>query len=452
MKKLMDIESIVSHAKGYFNLLPDKDDEQAIIQQINHGISFRGANLWVLIFAIFIASLGLNVNSTAVIIGAMLISPMMGPIIGMGLAVGINDIDLLKRAAKNYSVATVISVLTATLYFLITPLSEAQSELLARTSPTIYDVLIAFCGGAAGIIALCTGGKGNVIPGVAIATALMPPLCTAGYGLANGNILFFLGAFYLFFINTVFIALATFCGVRLMKFRQCQFISKEVGVKARRIIMAIALVTMLPATVVTVFIVRKSIFENNVRKFVNTELTLRGTQIISADVEEDSLRLRVVAVGREITEATRSAAEQRMGQYGLEGYRLRVIQGVQTDSILALNSQLLKVSTNRDADQQKLLELSAQNAALSVRIEGYTRLEELAATLRPELRALFPEVNTLGLARMTETADDTLGQQPVVIALVTTSDGARLAQGERQKLQEWLKARATADSLLVIER
>jgi len=452
MKKLMDIESIISHAKGYFNLLPDKDDEQAIVRQINYGISFRGANLWVLIFAIFIASLGLNVNSTAVIIGAMLISPMMGPIIGMGLAVGINDIDLLKRAAKNYSVATVISVLTATLYFLITPLSEAQSELLARTSPTIYDVLIAFCGGAAGIIALCTGGKGNVIPGVAIATALMPPLCTAGYGLANGNILFFLGAFYLFFINTVFIALATFCGVRLMKFRQCQFISKEVGVKAHRIIMAIALVTMLPATVVTVFIVRKSIFENNVRKFVNTELTLRGTQIISTDVEEDSLRLRVVAVGREITEATRSAAEQRMGQYGLEGYRLRVIQGVQTDSILALNSQLLKVSTNRDADQQKLLELSAQNAALSVRIEGYTRLEELAATLRPELRALFPEVNTLGLARMTEAADDTLGQQPVVIALVTTSDGARLAQGERQKLQEWLKARATADSLLVIER
>ena len=176
----MDINDMISKAKVYFNLMPDKDDEQGIIDQISSGVSFRGANLWVLIFAIFIASLGLNVNSTAVIIGAMLISPLMGPIIGMGLAVGINDVELLKRAAKNFSVATGISVLTATVYFIITPLGDAQSELLARTSPTLYDVLIAFCGGAAGIIALCTRGKGNVIPGVAIATALMPPLCTAG--------------------------------------------------------------------------------------------------------------------------------------------------------------------------------------------------------------------------------------------------------------------------------
>ena len=175
----MDISYIINHAKVYFNLMPDKESEEEIVSQISSGVSFRGANLWVLIFAIFIASLGLNVNSTAVIIGAMLISPLMGPIIGMGLAMGINDLELLKRAAKNFGVATLISVLTATLYFLITPLGEAQSELLARTSPTLYDVLIAFCGGAAGIIALCTRGKGNVIPGVAIATALMPPLCTA---------------------------------------------------------------------------------------------------------------------------------------------------------------------------------------------------------------------------------------------------------------------------------
>lgn len=189
----------------YFNIMPDKEDEHQIVAQISSGVSFRGANLWVLIFAIFIASLGLNVNSPAVIIGAMLISPLMGPIIGMGLAVGINDVELLKRSARSFGVATLISVLTATAYFLLTPLGDARSELLARTSPTLYDVLIATCGGAAGIIALCTKGKGNVIPGVAIATALMPPLCTAGYGLATGHWLYFLGAFYLFFINTVFI-------------------------------------------------------------------------------------------------------------------------------------------------------------------------------------------------------------------------------------------------------
>ena len=199
----MEIGKITERIRVFFNILPDKEDEQEIIAQISSGVSFRGANLWVLIFAIFIASLGLNVNSTAVIIGAMLISPLMGPIIGMGLAVGINDLSLLKRSAKNYGVATLISVLTATVYFLISPLSEAQSELLARTSPTLYDVLIAFCGGAAGIIALCTRGKGNVIPGVAIATALMPPLCTVGYGLSLFNARYIFGALYLFIINSI---------------------------------------------------------------------------------------------------------------------------------------------------------------------------------------------------------------------------------------------------------
>ena len=186
--------------KRYFNALPDKEHEAETIEQISSGVSFHGSNLWVLVFAIFIASLGLNVNSTAVIIGAMLISPLMGPIIGMGLAVGIGDLPLLKSSIKNYFVATVISVLTAMVYFLISPLTEAQSELLARTSPTLYDVLIALCGGAAGILALSTRGNGNVFPGVAISTALMPPLCTAGYGLAMGEWSFFFGAFYLYFI------------------------------------------------------------------------------------------------------------------------------------------------------------------------------------------------------------------------------------------------------------
>ena len=446
----MNINSIIDSTKVYFNLMPDKDDEQAIINQINSGVSFRGANLWVLIFAIFIASLGLNVNSTAVIIGAMLISPLMGPIIGMGLAVGTNDLDLLKRAAKNFSVATGISVLTATIYFLITPLGEAQSELLARTSPTLYDVLIAFCGGAAGIIALCTRGKGNVIPGVAIATALMPPLCTAGYGLATGHILYFLGAFYLFFINTVFIALATFCGVRMMHFRQREFHSKELAVKARRIVMVIVIVTMLPATVVTVFIVRQSIFDNNVRKFIKTELTQGGTQIISSNVEKDSMNLRVVAVGREITEATRLDAERRMEQYGMKGYRLRIIQGVQTDSILALNTQLSKITTTREADQRKLLELSAKANKLSAELESYMRLDQLSEELRPELKALFPQVKALGISRVSETVSNATTQQHFIVALVTTEK--RLIPAERQKLQGWLKARTEADSLVVIEK
>lgn len=187
---------------GYqFNLDYDKSQEDQIVEDIQASVEFRGMNLWVLIFAIFIASIGLNMNSTAVVIGAMLISPLMGPIIGLGVGVGINDFDLIKRALKNIGVATIISLLTSTAYFLVSPLSDASSELLSRTTPTIWDVFIAFFGGLAGIIAYTNKQKGNVIPGVAIATALMPPLCTAGYGIATGNL-----SFWVHFISTLSIA------------------------------------------------------------------------------------------------------------------------------------------------------------------------------------------------------------------------------------------------------
>ena len=434
-----------------FNLMPDKDDEHEIVSQISSGVSFRGANLWVLIFAIFIASLGLNVNSTAVIIGAMLISPLMGPIIGMGLAVGTNDLDLLRRAAKNFGVATLISVLTAMVYFLITPLSEARSELLARTSPTLYDVLIAFCGGAAGIIALCTRGKGNVIPGVAIATALMPPLCTAGYGLATGHLLYFLGAFYLFFINTVFIALATYCGVRLMHFNQHEFQSPEMAVKAKRIVMAIVVVTMLPAVYMTVGIVQQSISENNVRKFIKTELTQQGTQIISNSVERDSLKLRVVAVGREITEAKRAEAERRMAQYGMTGYRLRVIQGTQSDSLLALSNRLSTLADSRKQERRNLLELSAENAQLIRQLSEYARYEALAADIRPEMATLFPQVSAFSLARVTEVSRDSMPTRSYVAAIIQGDDKS-LSQIDGQKLHDWLRTRIKADSIVVIKK
>ena len=177
--------------RNYLSLNRSREDESATVESIRNGVEFKGINLWVLIFATFIASMGLNVNSTAVIIGAMLISPLMGPIMGVGLSIGISDFELMKRSLKSYLIATLFSVVTATLYFTFTPLNEVQSELLARTSPTIYDVFIALVGGLAGIVALSTQEKGNVIPGVAIATALMPPLCTAGFGLATGNLLYF---------------------------------------------------------------------------------------------------------------------------------------------------------------------------------------------------------------------------------------------------------------------
>jgi len=438
--------------KKYFNAMPDKEDEQETIRSISAGVSFRGATLWVLVFAIFIASLGLNVNSTAVIIGAMLISPLMGPIIGMGLAVGINDFDLLKRSVKNYLVATVISVITATVYFLLTPLDEAQSELLARTSPTLYDVLIALCGGAAGFVALATKGKGNVLPGVAIATALMPPLCTAGFGLATGNLYYFLGAFYLFFINTVFISLATYIGARMMKFSPKSFVSNERYAKVRRYIIIAVVVTMVPAAFMTYSIVRESIFKTNVNKFVNDRLDNAGTRIISYDINKDSLTLRVVAVGRELTDSAIKSADSAMTAYKLGRYRLQVIQGYESDSVMMLSNKLANMRTSSDNYAAMFHEEANKSAFLQKSLYEYTKYGDMAPTVAKEAKALFPGTEGVSLAVASEASPDTTGVIKYVVAIVDMERKSALSAGEQEKMGKWLQTRLGVDTVRLIVR
>lgn len=434
--------------KGYFNALPDKAEEAKTIEQISSGVTFHGANLWVLVFAVFIASLGLNVNSTAVIIGAMLISPLMGPIVGMGLGIGISDLALLKRSIKNYLVATGISVLTATLYFLITPLTEAQSELLARTSPTLYDVLIALCGGAAGILALSTRGSGNVIPGVAIATALMPPLCTAGYGLAMGEPSFFFGAFYLYFINTVFITLTTFVGVRMLRFKQKQFIDAARMVTVKRYIIGIVVLTMLPAAYMTVQIIRQSVLENNSNRFVRNELAFKGTQIISQQFDTKHKTLNIVAVGKIISKEEIAKAEKMLESYNLEDYKLHIIQGLQSDSLLLANQQHNYIVGNAQASQQKLIEQVAQLGEVEQQLNAYQQYATLTKEVHTELKAVCPSAKSISISRVTEAKTDTAASQEYVMAVVNCS--RTLNNPDRQRLQEWLKARTKSDSLRVI--
>lgn len=445
----MTVQQFLEVVKRYFNIMPDMEDRTQVIEQISQGVSFRGANLWVLIFAIFIASLGLNVNSTAVIIGAMLISPLMGPIIGMGLAIGINDIELFKKAWRNFAVATLISVLTAMVYFLVTPIDEAQSELLARTAPTIYDVLIATFGGAAGITALCTRGKGNVIPGVAIATALMPPLCTAGYGLATGNLLYFLGAFYLFFINTVFITISTFLGVRLMQFPRRTFLATEQQKRAQQIIGAIVVLTMIPAAIMTFGIVRKGISDSHVRSFVKKELAQTGTQIISQEIDRDSMVLNIVAVGKEIDTAKLNEATKRLAFYDLEDYRLNLIQGAKSDSLLQLTHQLQQANTSKAIDQQRTAELMNRNSALQQQLEAYTRYATLSKQVRREAVNVFPQIKRVALSRVDEWPTDST-KVHYVAAYIQLQKGKRIAPDERQRLRSWLQTRIQADSLVLL--
>lgn len=445
----MTIQQFYEVGKRYFNIMPDMEDRTQVIEQISQGVSFRGANLWVLIFAIFIASLGLNVNSTAVIIGAMLISPLMGPIIGMGLAIGTNDIELFKKAWRNFAVATLISVLTAMVYFLITPIDEAQSELLARTAPTIYDVLIATFGGAAGITALCTRGKGNVIPGVAIATALMPPLCTAGYGLATGNLLYFLGAFYLFFINTVFITISTFLGVRLMHFPRRTFLASAQQKRAKQLILTIVVVTMIPAMIMTFGIVRKGISDSHVRSFVKKELNQGGTQIISQEIDRDSMVLNIVAVGREIDAVKLAEARNRLKFYDLEDFRLNLIQGAQSDSLLQLTHQLQQATTSKAHDQQRAAELMARNSSLQQQLDAYTRYMALSRQVRREAVDIFPQIQSVALSRVDEAPTDSTTVH-YVAAIVSLQKSKRLTPDDRQRLRAWLTTRINADSLVMM--
>ncbi len=407
------LKAFLGQVKRYFNLLNDREDERQVVEQVSAGVVFRGTNLWILMFAILIASLGLNVNSTAVIIGAMLVSPLMGPIIGLGLAVGINDYDLLRRALRNYGIATLISVVTAMLYFLLSPISEARSELLARTSPTLYDVLIAFCGGAAGVLALTTKSKGQVIPGVAIATALMPPLCTAGYGLATAQWSYFFGAFYLYFINSVFIALATFLGVKLLRFHTLPSLSPERARYGKRLVSAVVIVTLLPAAFMTVNIVSQEVQRLSLRKFVEKELQQSGTQILSAAPQHDTLR--VVAVGRVISDDELADARNRMGYYKMKVKELSVIQATGAEAAAAVSSELTS--------------LYAQLAAANSQLESYTRYDTLSARVTAEAAALFPSIGEVRIGRV--------GSDVTVHVMVIPS----AEELDVDKVREWLRVR-----------
>ena len=437
----------------HFDLRQEKEDEEETIESLKKGVEFRGTNLWVLIFAIFLASLGLNTNSTAVIIGAMLISPLMGPIMGFGLGLGIADFDLVKRSLRNYLTATLFSVITATIYFLISPISEAQSELLARTSPTIYDVLIAFFGGLAGIVAGSTKSKGNVIPGVAIATALMPPLCTAGFGLATGNLSYFLGAFYLYFINTVFISLSTYIVVRVLKYPHKEFLDKKRAMVVRRYMMIIVTCTIIPSLYLTYRVLRTTVFEEQVKSFVNKELDFPNTQVLSRTVAVDTAgrkALNVVLLGDEVPDMMIETARARMTDYGLGGIGLNIQQGFGSDvDINELKAVLMKdlYKNNEELIQAQAMQIDS----LKHTVDRYRRASHLALSLTPELRVLYPQVERL--ACTPTIIANTVQDKPDTVLLVYVKVKNALTPDEQRKLSQWMAARTEEKNIkLIIDR
>ena len=435
-----------------FDVRQDKEDELETIDTISKGIEFKGTNLWVLIFATFIASLGLNTNSTAVIIGAMLISPLMGPIMGFGVGLGISDFDMIKRSFRNFATATIFSVITSSIYFMISPISEAQSELLARTQPTVYDVLIAFFGGLAGIIASSTKSKGNVIPGVAIATALMPPLCTAGYGIATGNLYYFFGAFYLFFINTVFISVATYLVVRVLKYPKKVFLDKAREKTVHRYVGVIVFFTLVPSLFLSYNLVRTTYFNDRVNRYIAKEIDFPNTQLLNKTITltRDTKEIKIVLIGREVPQSIIESARLKLKNYGLEGTSLIVQQGFgqKSPDINELKSLLMQDLYKNSED---VLRVQSQTIdSLKRSLDQYKSYGLLTSRLLPEMKVLFPTVQEASFSHTYVIRTDSMKQDTVM--LVYLKSIKKINEKDREKLREWLIARTKMKNIkLIIE-
>jgi uncharacterized hydrophobic protein (TIGR00271 family) len=397
--------SFLQQLNNLFELHSDKASEEDVVASIKSGSVFRGTNLWLLVFAIFVASIGLNTNSTAVIIGAMLISPLMGPIVGAGMALAINDFALLKKALKNLLVATLIAMAVSTIYFFITPLRDAQSELLARTSPNIYDVLIALFGGMAGIVGVSRKEKSNVIPGVAIATALMPPLCTAGYGIATAQLQYMLGAFYLYLINCTFICIATFLMVKYLRFRPVQYVDKQQAIRIRSIMSTAVAIMVLPAIFFAWQVVEENQFRKKANRFIEEQFVAKEHILLSK---------RIVASVPASIELV--VLDKKYTQQELDSLQALV------KTVYQMPNTILRIRQDQDkltkSDFSNLVELQSANAVRLEALEStLSRAQQNnmpdAAQLLKELQQIDSSIVQVQCGWMTNAMQDSLFQVSV---------------------------------------
>jgi len=340
-----------------FNIIKERERFDVVLENIKKSAVVEGTNLWILFFAILIACLGLNMNSTAVVIGAMLISPLIGPIVGLGFAVAINDFPLIKIGLSSYIISTIIGLVASTIYFLITPVNDAHSEILARTTPSIYDVLIALFGGFAGIIALSSKQKGNVLPGVAIATAIMPPLCTAGYGIATGQLNFFLGAFYLFLINSVFIFAATLITTYLLKFPKKKYENIIFEKREKFITWGIIVLTLIPSLYLGNVFVKNNRFTNQAEKFIQKECVLKDDYLLNREINPDDKTITLTYVGGAVDSIQIERMRSELVNYSLANVKLVVKHGfsMPEDGVKMKELDQLKIAYQKQVKGNELL-------------------------------------------------------------------------------------------------
>lgn len=422
----------------FISLHQGEEKRESVLENIKQSISFRGSNLWILACAIVIASVGLNVNSTAVVIGAMLISPLMGPIVGAGFALAVFDFELLKRCGKNLLIATIVSLVVSAIYFFISPFKDAQPELLARTSPTIYDVLIAFFGGLVGVIALTRVEKGNPIPGVAIATALMPPLCTAGYGLAMGNYSYFFGAFYLYSINCFFICIATYFIVRYLKYTPVQFKNIRFEKQIRYGISFLLVLMIVPSFYLAYNLLKEKQFHDNVSKFIENEFTANGYPIIFKEIKYNTSpkKIELAFLSKRFSNEEEKQLNHRLNQYQIFNTSLIIKQGTQ------------------DLKKEILNELGTQNKALSEKDIIINNLQNEIKEFKfddtetyKEIGILFPEAKNVSIGKF---------------LLFPNSDSAKIEtvvlfhhqekeEIDTLKLKKWLIQKLSTNNIKLVE-
>lgn len=421
----------------FFNLHFGEEAKDKVLENVTSSISFRGANVWILACAIVVASVGLNVNSTAVIIGAMLISPLMGPIVGAGFALGTYDFNLLKKSIKNLGIATIVSLFVSFLYFLLSPFKDAQSELLARTAPNIYDVLIAFFGGLAGVIALTRVEKGNPIPGVAIATALMPPLCTAGYGLAIGNLSYFGGALYLYTINCFFICISTFLIVKLLKYPKVKFVDQEREKKITKTISTLILVILIPSFYLAYLLLQEKKYSQNVDNFIQNEFTSKGYTLIyeNTHFNANPKKIELAFLAKKFDSLEIKELNNKLLSYNLGNTNLVIRQDstdLKRDILAEINKQSRNVSEKDVTIQNLRRELST-----------YTFDD---SDLIKEINILFPEL-----------APFSIGKQLVVVNpdssfyqnTITYTAQKPLNPEVSAKLKKWLENKLQTENIKI---
>ena len=425
-----------------FNLHEGEDDREKTLEIIKKNIDFNGANLWILACAIVVASVGLNVNSTAVVIGAMLISPLMGPIVGAGFALGVYDFDLLKKSLRNLALATVIGLVFSTLYFLISPFKDVQAEILARTSPNIYDILIAFFGGIVGVIAVTRVEKGNPIPGVAIATALMPPLCVAGFGLATGNWSFFLGASYLYCINCVFIGIATFLIVKYLKYPPKKLIDEKHQKQVRYIITGLILVMLLPSAYLAYSLYLEQQLKKNIELFLTNEFEDNGHTIVykKTDLKGNNKKIELGFLSERFDNKQIDAFNRKLKTYSIDNTKLVILQD-STDRLLSLKGDILnEIKGSQQVDDRDIRIAELQNEIALNRFDD--------VSIYNEAKILFPTIEKFSIANHNFLMKkDSVFKETVVII----SSNKPLEKEETKKFEDWLKSKLAIKQLQVLQ-